>query len=87
MDLDGPLPETPIMPLSSKQGRDWGTIAWFKSEIGVGYIASDDGHSDCFVHRNAVRGEDMIFEGARVAFELAPGSKGPAAADVAILHP
>lgn len=62
-----------------------GRVAWFNAEIGVGYISSDDGRSDCFVHGGAVRGQGKILEGARVAFEIVPGSRGPAARNVAIL--
>lgn len=73
------------MSPSTRRSQATGRVAWFNVEIGVGYISSDDGCSDCFVHGGAVRGEGAISAGARVAFDIVPGSRGPAARDVAIV--
>lgn len=60
-----------------------GTVKWFNSEKGYGFIARDDG-PDVFVHYSAIQssGYRSLTEGQAVEFELTDGAKGPAAADV-----
>lgn len=60
-----------------------GTVKWFNSEKGYGFIARDDG-PDVFVHFSAIQssGYRSLNEGQAVEFELTDGAKGPAAADV-----
>lgn len=57
-----------------------GTVKWFSSEKGYGFIAQESG-DDVFVHQNDVAA-GMLSEGDRVQFEIGEGRKGPCAKDV-----
>ncbi len=58
-----------------------GTVKWFNSEKGFGFIAVDGGGSDVFVHYSAIdaTGYRSLDEGQRVEFETTAGPKGPQA--------
>lgn len=68
--------------------RSWympqGTVKWFNSEKGFGFITPDDGSKDLFVHYSEIRsnGFRTLDEGQRVEFEVGQGDKGPAATGV-----
>ena len=49
-----------------------GTVKWFNSQKGFGFIAPDDGGNDAFVHISAVEraGIADLQEGQKVGFEL-----------------
>jgi CspA family cold shock protein len=49
-----------------------GTVKWFNSQKGFGFIQPDDGGNDVFVHISAVEraGLGSLQEGQKVAFEL-----------------
>jgi CspA family cold shock protein len=49
-----------------------GTVKWFNSQKGFGFIAPDDGNADAFVHISAVEraGLSGLNEGQKVSFEL-----------------
>jgi CspA family cold shock protein len=61
-----------------------GTVKWFNSTKGYGFIAPDDGGADIFVHFTAIdsKGYRELTEGQRVQFETEPGKKGPQAKSV-----
>ncbi len=61
-----------------------GTVKWFNSEKGFGFIAPDDGSSDLFVHQTEIdtRGFRSLDEGQKVSFDVKDGAKGPQAAKV-----
>ena len=60
--------------------RSTGTVKWFNSEKGYGFITRDDG-PDVFVHHSAIQGGGFrtLNEGERVEFDVVQGQKGPAA--------
>jgi len=55
-----------------------GTVKWFNSEKGFGFIAPDDGGADVFAHYSAIQsgGYRSLEENQRVEFEVAQGPKG-----------
>ena len=60
-----------------------GTVKWFDSQKGFGFIEREEG-KDVFVHHNAIVGEGYrnLEEGQRVEFTVVQGQKGPQAQDV-----
>jgi len=62
-----------------------GTVKWFNTEKGYGFIERDGGE-DVFVHYSAILGEGFknLEEGQRVTFEVTQGQKGPQASNVSI---
>ena len=54
-----------------------GTVKWFNSTKGFGFIAPDDGSADVFVHISAVEraGMGSIIEGQKLGFELERDNK------------
>lgn len=60
-----------------------GTVKWFNSEKGYGFITSED-KVDVFVHYSAIKGEGYkaLEEGQRVEFDIVEGDKGPQASNV-----
>jgi CspA family cold shock protein len=61
-----------------------GTVKWFNDEKGFGFIASDDGGRDLFVHHSSINsdGYRSLAEGSKVSFEEEQGPKGPKAINV-----
>lgn len=61
-----------------------GTVKWFNSDKGYGFIAPDDGSADLFAHYSeiATSGRRDLFENQRVEFEVGPGKKGPQATNI-----
>jgi CspA family cold shock protein len=49
-----------------------GTVKWFNSQKGFGFIQPDDGSKDVFVHISAVERAGLagLNEGQKVAFEV-----------------
>lgn len=61
-----------------------GTVKWFNSEKGFGFIAPDEGGDDLFVHHSGVnsKGFTSLNEGQKVEYEIGEGKKGPCATNV-----
>ncbi len=61
-----------------------GTVKWFNSSKGYGFITSGEVPEDVFVHYTAIEGEGYksLDEGDEVTFEIVEGKKGPTAANV-----
>ena len=59
-----------------------GTVKWFNSQKGYGFIQPEDGSKDVFVHISAVEraGMGSLNEGQRVSFELERGQGGKTSA-------
>lgn len=60
-----------------------GTVKWFNSVKGYGFITPDEGGKDAFVHISAVEraGLHSLNEGQRVSYELQPGRNGKSSAE------
>ncbi|MBN1480294.1 cold-shock protein [candidate division KSB1 bacterium] len=60
-----------------------GTVKWFNSSKGYGFISREDG-DDVFVHFKAIEGDGYrtLDEGDKVQFEVGQGPKGPQAMKV-----
>ena len=59
--------------LQSKKGSPMtGTVKWFNSQKGYGFIQPDGGGKDTFVHISAVEraGLRMLSEGQKIEFDL-----------------
>jgi CspA family cold shock protein len=63
-----------------------GTVKWFDSAKGFGFITSDEGN-DVFVHFSAIssNGFKTLEEGQKVTFEVVEGARGPQAANVEVI--
>jgi CspA family cold shock protein len=61
-----------------------GTVKWFNSEKGFGFIAPSDGGADVFVHYSEIQGNGFktLEENQKVSFEVGQGQKGPQAMGV-----
>jgi len=59
-----------------------GTVKWFNSQKGYGFIQPEDGSKDVFVHISAVEraGMGSLNEGQKVSFELERGQQGKTSA-------
>ena len=64
-----------------------GTVKWFNSEKGFGFITPDNGGGDVFVHYSEIQGNGFrtLDENARVEFEIGQGQKGPQATSVNVI--
>ena len=60
-----------------------GTVKFFNSSKGYGFIQPEDGSKDAFVHISAVEraGLSTLNDGQKVSYELQPGRDGKASAE------
>lgn len=79
---------TDSIPASSQDDRETGTVKWFNTSKGFGFISRDSGE-DIFVHFRAIRGEGhrVLIEGQRVEFSVMQRDKGLQAEDVIAAAP
>jgi len=61
-----------------------GTVKWFNSEKGYGFIAPDDGSADVFAHFSAIAGSGRrdLVENQKVEYDTEQGQKGPQATNI-----
>lgn len=61
-----------------------GTVKWFSSDKGYGFITPDDGGNDLFVHHSDIEtsGYATLNDGQKVEYEVGDGQKGPCAKNV-----
>jgi len=61
-----------------------GTVKWFSTEKGFGFITPEDGSADVFVHFSAIAGDGYrnLDENQKVEYDLTQGQKGPQAGNV-----
>jgi CspA family cold shock protein len=72
----------------AEAGRKWsivmskGTVKWFNSQKGFGFIQPEDGSKDVFVHISAVERAGMtnLNEGQTISYELERGNQGKTSA-------
>ncbi|GAA1307293.1 hypothetical protein GCM10009610_20590 [Pseudonocardia xinjiangensis] len=64
-----------------------GTVKWFNGEKGFGFISTDGGGADVFVHYSEIDagGFRSLDEGQRVEFTVGQGAKGPQATGVRVI--
>ena len=63
-----------------------GTVKWFNSEKGFGFITTEDGN-DVFAHYSQIQkdGFKTLNEGDDVEFDVVEGAKGPQAENIITL--
>ncbi|NOH11323.1 MAG: cold shock domain-containing protein [Chloroflexi bacterium] len=62
-----------------------GTVKWFNTTMGYGFIVRDDGGGDVYVRFNAIIGDEeqrALLAEQRVEFQLTVGENGPEAHEV-----
>ncbi|MCF7972858.1 MAG: cold-shock protein [Phycisphaerae bacterium] len=61
-----------------------GTVKWFDSTKGFGFITPDEGGQDLFVHHSEIQmdGYASLDDGQKVEYEIGEGRKGPCATKV-----
>ena len=64
-----------------------GTVKWFDSGKGFGFIAPDDGSRDVFAHYSAIVGfgHRNLEENQKVEFDAEQGKKGMQAANIRVI--
>ena len=69
--------------IKGKHQMTIGTVKWFNSAKGYGFIEPEDGSKDAFVHISAVEraGISALNEGQKVEYELQPGRDGKSSAE------
>ena len=62
----------------------FGTVKWFNSEKGYGFVTPDGGGKDLFVHFSNIVGEGYrsLQDNKKVEYEQREGKKGPEACNV-----
>jgi len=61
-----------------------GTVKWFNSEKGFGFISPDDGSEDVFAHYSSIAGNGYrsLEENQKVSYDVARGPKGLQASNI-----
>ncbi len=61
-----------------------GTVKFFNTSKGFGFITPDDGSKDVYVHISAVESSDLghLTDGQKVSFDVEQGTLGPKAVNL-----
>ena len=61
-----------------------GTVKFFNTQKGFGFISPEGGAKDVFVHASAVEAAGMrsLQEGQRISFDIQPDTRGPKAVNL-----
>jgi cold shock protein len=81
-------PARPVNPADNQATvEESGTVKWYNAMKGFGFIGSDRGGRDIFVHASVLNraGIAGLAEGQRLAVDVVDGSKGPEAASVRLI--
>ena len=67
-----------------------GTVKWFNTRKGYGFITPSEGEKDVFVHHTAIQVDDgsfaNLYENDKVEFEIVEGAKGLEAKNVVVTN-
>lgn len=65
-----------------------GSVKWFNSDKGFGFITPANGGKDVFVHFSGIASEGFrsLKEGDRVEFNIQDSQRGPSAVDVVVVR-
>ena len=83
-----PRPERPAYPSVDRAAVELsGTVKWYDTNKGFGFIASDLGGKDIFVHASALKRSGIadLVEDQRVALDVVDGQKGPEAVSLRLI--
>jgi cold shock protein len=67
-----------------KEKMQKGTVKFFNTAKGFGFITPEGGGKDVFVHANDTGGA-ILQEGSKVEFDVVEGKKGPQASGVKLV--
>ncbi len=78
----GPRRGPPTGPAVEMQG----TVKWYNSTKGFGFVAPNEGGKDVFVHASALQraGVMQLAEGQTIWMDVVQGAKGPEAASIRV---
>ncbi|MFJ9691805.1 cold-shock protein [Kitasatospora sp. NPDC101183] len=64
-----------------------GTVKWFNSEKGFGFIEQAEGGPDVFAHYSNISAQGFreLLEGQQVEFDVTQGQKGPQAENIRVI--
>jgi CspA family cold shock protein len=72
------------IPILTGENMTIGTVKFFNTSKGFGFIAPEGGGKDVFVHATAVEASGMrsLAEGQRVSFDIQPDARGSKAVNL-----
>ena len=59
-----------------------GTVKFFNTQKGFGFIQPDEGGKDVFVHQSGLAEGSTLEEGAKVSYDAEDSDRGPKAVNV-----
>jgi cold shock protein len=82
-----PRPERPYRASDQAAVEEIGTVKFYATDKGFGFIVRDGGGKDIFVHASALNraGITDLAEGQRVVVDMVEGSKGPEAVSIRLI--